>query len=80
MVLDAALLNTQHYEVRINGKVEERSDTLPYTLGVVAIEKGAFGSLSTTVANFTLLYNLVKKYTHSDTKCQFPEPIFFAKI
>ena len=35
MVLDAALLNTQHYKVRIKGKVEqsrERSSTLPYTL------------------------------------------------
>ena len=35
MVLDAALHNTQHYKVRIKGKVEqseERSSTLPYTL------------------------------------------------
>ena len=34
MVLDASLLNTQHYKVRIKGKVEqyrERSSTLPYT-------------------------------------------------
>ena len=34
MVLDAALLNTQHYKVRIMGKVEqsrERSSALPYT-------------------------------------------------
>ena len=34
MVLDAALLNTQHYDVRIKGKVEqsrECSSTLPYT-------------------------------------------------
>ena len=34
MVLDATLLNAQHYEVRIKGKVEqsrERSSTLPYT-------------------------------------------------
>ena len=33
MVLDAALLNTQHYEVRIKGKVEqsrEWSNALPY--------------------------------------------------
>ena len=33
MVLDASLLNTQHYEVRIKGKVEqsrERSRALPY--------------------------------------------------
>ena len=34
MVLDAALLKTQHYEVRIKGKVEqsrEWSSALPYT-------------------------------------------------
>ncbi len=35
MILDAALLNTQHYKVRIKGKVEqsrERSSTFPKTL------------------------------------------------
>ena len=35
MVLDASLLNTQHYKVRIKGKVEqskEGSSALPYTL------------------------------------------------
>ena len=35
MVLDASLLNTLHYKVRIKGKVEqsrERSSALPYTL------------------------------------------------
>ena len=35
MVLEASLLNTQHYKVRIKGKVEqsrERSRALPYTL------------------------------------------------
>ena len=34
MVFDAALLNTQHYKVRIKGKVEKSRDwssTLPYT-------------------------------------------------
>ena len=34
MVLDAALLNTQHYKVRIKGKVElsmEWNSALPYT-------------------------------------------------
>ena len=34
MVLDATLLNTQHYKVRIKGKVEqsrERSSAHPYT-------------------------------------------------
>ena len=35
IVLDAALLSTQHYKVRIKGKVEqsrEWSSALPYTL------------------------------------------------
>ena len=34
MVLDAALLNTQHYKVRIKGKVDQSrqwSSALPYT-------------------------------------------------
>ena len=34
MVLDAALLNTQHYKVKIKGKMEqsrEWSSALPYT-------------------------------------------------
>ena len=34
MILDASLLNTHQYKVRIKGKVEqsrERSSTLPYT-------------------------------------------------
>ena len=43
MVLDASLRNTQHYKVRIKGKVEQS----PLHLGVVAIEKGAFGAPST---------------------------------
>ena len=35
MVLDATLLNTEHYKVRIKGKVgqsRERSSAIPYTL------------------------------------------------
>ena len=35
MVLDATLLNTQHYKVRIKGKVEQsrkRNHSLPYSL------------------------------------------------
>ena len=35
MVLDAAVLNTQHYKIQIKGKVEqsrEWSSVLPYTL------------------------------------------------
>ena len=44
MVLDASLLNTQQYNVRIKGKVEQSRErsSAPLHLSVVAIEKGAF--------------------------------------
>ena len=64
MVLDTSLLNTQHYKIRIKGKVErsrERSNTLTYT-SVVAIEKGAFRSPSTKVANFTFYLSCLMAY------------------
>ena len=57
IVLDAVLLKTQHYKVRIKGKVNqsrERSSGLSYN-GVVAIEKEAFELHLTKVTNFTLL-------------------------
>ena len=58
-VLDTSLLNTQDYKVRIKGKVEQsRDSSAPLHLSVVAIEKGAFDSRSTTVANFTLLLRM----------------------
>ena len=62
MVLDASFLNIQHYKVRIKGKVEqsrEKSSAPPIHLGVVAIEKGGFGSPSTTVANFTYMVYMI---------------------
>ena len=55
MVLDALLLNTQQYKLRIKGKVEQSRESPPLHLRVVAIEKGAFESPSTTVDNFTFL-------------------------
>ena len=57
MELDTTLFNTQHYKVRFKGKVEQSRErsSAPLHLDVVAIEKGAFGSPSTMVANFTLL-------------------------
>ena len=58
MVLDTSLLNTQQYKVRIKGKVEqskERSSVLLLHLGVVAIEKEAFLSLSTKGRQLYLL-------------------------
>ena len=54
IVIGTSLLNTQQYKVRIKGKGEqsrERNNVLPLHLGVVAIEKRAFGLPLTTVAN-----------------------------
>ena len=61
MVLDSSLLNTQQYKVRIKGKVElsRESSSAPLHLGVVAIEKEAFWSSSTMVANFTYFFTLI---------------------
>ena len=56
MVLDAALLNTQHYKILIKSKKEqprERCKRPLLHLSVVTIEKVAFGAPSTMVANFT---------------------------
>ena len=49
----------EHYNVRIKGKDKqsrEWSSAHPVHVGVVAIEKWAFESPTTTVANFTFLY------------------------
>ena len=54
MVLDTFLLITQQYKVRIKDKVEQSREKSS-ALGVEAIEKGAFWSPSTMVANFTYL-------------------------
>ena len=57
IVLDAALLNTQHYKllIKVSGAIQGMKQHPPLNLGVVVIEKRAFGSSSTKVANFTLL-------------------------
>ena len=63
MVLDTSLVNSQQYKVHIKGKVEQSRERSS-TLGVVAIEKGAFRSPSTTVANFTyFLWRLLTRLT-----------------
>ena len=54
IVLDATLINTQPYKVRIKSKVEQsREWSSPLHLRVVAIEKETFGSPLTKVTNFT---------------------------
>ena len=61
ILLNATLLNTQHYKVRIKGKIKqsrERSRAFPLNFGVVAIEKWAFRSPSTTVANNNMVLNI----------------------
>ena len=62
MVLDTSLLDTQRYKVRING--------------VVAIEKGAFGSPSTTVTKFTLVSRVFKEIRGVDRYCQLSNGMF----
>ena len=57
IVLDFSLLNTQHYKVWIKGKWSNPEKGV----GVVAIEKGAFGSPSKTVGQ---LYIYVIYTTH----------------
>ena len=61
MVLDASLLNTQHYKVPIKDKVEqsrERSSALLH-FSVVAIKKGALGSPLTKGDYFTYFTYMV---------------------
>ena len=67
-VVDAVLLNSQYYKVRIKGKMKqsrERSSAIPQHNGLVAIEKRAFGSPLTKVANFTYIYAIFTRvHTH----------------
>ena len=71
LVLDTALLKTQQYKVRIKGKVEKFRERRS-ALSVVAIEKRAFWSPLTTVANVTLLTStlLIMCENSQHTHCQ----------
>ena len=57
MVLDTFLLNTQQYKGRIKVKWSNPGKGMApsWYLGIEAIEKGAFWSPSTMVANFTYI-------------------------
>ena len=47
MVLDSFLVNTHYCKVGIKGKVEQgKEQSPPLYFGVIAIEKGSFGSLT----------------------------------
>ena len=67
MVLDTALLNTQHYKVWIKVKWSDSGKGVapPLHLHIVAIEKGAFESPSTKVANFTYFTSYTSYKRHS---------------
>ena len=61
---------TRYYKVRIKGKVEKpwkSSNARLLHLGVQAIEKGSFGLLSTTVANFIYIYIYMYIVIHRQT-------------
>ena len=62
MVLDTSLLNTQHYMVRINGKVEQSRERIwtpsPLHLDRVDIDERTLGAPLATVANF--IYDAVR--------------------
>ena len=61
MVLDTYLLNTQQYEDMYRGEsdtIQEKELCPSLHLGIAAIEKGAFLSPSTAVANFNYFFNL----------------------
>ena len=73
MVLDTSLLNTQHYKVRIKGKVEQsrKRSGAPLHLGVVVIEKGAFESPSTIVPNNYIIAVKLGTLVEGDPKAPF---------
>ena len=49
MLLGASLLIIQHYKIQIKGKLSPKEKRPSLHFGIVAIEKGVFGLLSTTV-------------------------------
>ena len=67
IVLDTSWLNNQQYEVRIKGKVKQSKER-SITLYVVAIEKGAFGLPSTTLAKFAFLQLLILDHNALDKR------------
>ena len=62
MVLDASLLNTQHYKIPVKCKWSnaEKGVSSFLHLGVCAVEKSAFRLFSTTISqlNYVCTYNM----------------------
>ena len=85
MVLDAALLNAQHYKVRIKGKKkrEKRRKKKEKREAAFPFEKRAFGSPSTKVANFTFIITVahlnvyIHKYLFFKSKLVFDNKKIF---
>ena len=83
MVLDSTFFSTQHYKVRIKGKVEQSQEwsSPPTTPCCSSYWKGAFGSPLTTVTNY-YIYKYIYIYiyicvcvcvcTHTCITCQSP--------
>ena len=65
MVLDATFLNTQFYKVRI--KVKRINIGKSVAPPSTPFEKGAFGSPSNTVVNFTNIYLSIYMDLHTHT-------------
>ena len=64
VVLDASLINTQHYKVQIKSKwsYTGKGERLLQYLGVLAIEKGAFGLPLTMVGQLIYIYIYIYIY------------------
>ena len=73
MVLDAPLLNIQHYKVRIKGTwSNQRKGVAPSTTSrYISIKKGIVASLLITVANFTYLNTNPHLHTHISDEVKF---------
>ena len=63
MVLDASLINTQHYKVRIKGKEQttKRSNALPYLLVLLPYKK-ALGRPRLLSAQYIYIYIYIYIY------------------
>ena len=63
MVVDPSLLHTQYYKVCIKDKMEQpRGRSSAHPLSVVVIEKGAFESPLTMIANTIYIYIYIYWY------------------
>ena len=80
VVLDASLLNTEHYKIQIKGKVEqsrERCSTLPLHLNVVVIEKSRGGQTFSLEGHITRLWIIKEPHLLKSKNCFFFFFFFF---